>query len=259
MLKVVFIVAIIITATLYISQESVESSIKFKTYVINLEKNINRWNIIKKSIPSNIDLERFNAIVGKNVDINKWLNTEGLKSLKEVEQNGYRTAHYQLTRGAIGCFLSHYTLAKQLLNDTNNTMYLILEDDAGIHSKTFDEIRSEIIKAKLINWDILLLGTHRLHGVMEKGFVKANGFWGLFGYLINKEGARKLVTLVDSMKIDAQIDSLMSWMSQKKYLNVYASVPAIIFDNNICNDTDIQIKLKERMGIDPFMYKGLKL
>lgn len=262
MLKLLVILFIGLIIIVYICTNPKKQSFKLKTYVINLEKNVNRWKVIKKSIPYGINVERFDAIVGKDVYINKWLNEKGLRTLKEVEKNGYRTKHYQLTRGAIGCFLSHYTLAKKLLNDANNEMYLILEDDAGIKNNTFNKIHSKINQAKSVNWDILLLGTHRLHGdghVTEKHFVKVNGFWGLFGYLINKEGARKLVNFVDDMKIDAQLDALMSWMSQKGYLNIYASNQPIIFDNNIDKQTDIQINLKEKKGINPFIYKGLHL
>lgn len=258
-LVLIAIILLIVVWNLYNIKDTFVPSYNIKTYVINLRKNVTKWEIIRDSNISDVKLERFDAIDGKTVNLKKWLNREGLRSLREVEDNGYRTAHYQLTRGAVGCFLSHYTLAKKLLEDTENGMYLILEDDAGLRGDTFASIPIEIKKASTLDWDIILLGTHRIHGNIVGSFVKVNGFWGTSGYLINKKGAKKLVKEVDTTKIDAQIDAYMSWMSQTGKLNLYASKPALIFDNNILNHSDIQVSLREKKGIDPFVYKGLKV
>jgi GR25 family glycosyltransferase involved in LPS biosynthesis len=235
---------------------------KLKTYVINLDKNIVRWDLIKSSYPhtdlATIPVERFSAVVGKTVDTSIWLNDAGIAELVQVEKDGYRTRHYQLTRGGIGCFLSHYILAQKLLEDNVHDTYLIFEDDAGFPKDTMKQIK-ETLDISPSNWDIILLGTHRVHGLPLNNFIKVSAFWGLFGYLINKSGAKKLVESVDKTKIDAQLDTYMAWMAQKGNLNVYATKKAIVYDNNILRDTDIQMRLVEMRGVDPYLYKNCKV
>lgn len=237
-------------------------STKLKTYVINLDKNIVRWDLIKSSYPhtdlAKIPVERFSAVVGKTVDTSIWLNDDGIAELIQVEKQGYRTRHYQLTRGGIGCFLSHYILAKKLLEDNVHDIYLIFEDDAGFPKNTLKQIK-DTLDISPSNWDIILLGTHRVNGLPLNNFIKVSAFWGLFGYLINKSGAKKLVESVDKTKIDAQLDTYMAWMAQKGNLNVYATKKAIVYDNNIRRDTDIQMRLVEMRGVDPYIYKNCKV
>ena len=100
------------------------------TYIINMDKNKDRMDRITSAYMNSdikeIPFHRFPAVVGKNVNINDWLIPEAIQELKQVENKKYRNYHYQLTRGAIGCFLSHYTLAKQLLTDKRNDYYLNL-------------------------------------------------------------------------------------------------------------------------------------
>lgn len=235
---------------------------RMKTFVINMDKNVNRWALLKEAYPftdlQQILIERFSAIVGKEVNIHQWLNETGKRDLIEVEETGYRTHHYQLTRGAIGCFLSHYQLAKKLLHDPEYEMYLILEDDAGIREGTLREIQDALHNVPS-DWDILLLGHHRLNGIPLHSFTKVTGFWGMFGYLINKKGAALFVAEVEATKIDAQVDTYLSWMSQIGKINLYATKKDIIYDNNLTNQTDIQIRLVSKNGIDPYMYKGFKI
>lgn len=235
---------------------------KMKIFVINLDKNIYKWNLLKETYPftdlQTIPMERFSGVLGKEVDIRQWLNENGKRDLIEVEEKGYRTRHYQLTRGAIGCFLSHYQLAKKLINDPDNEVYLILEDDAGIRKETLREIEKTLDIAPS-DWDMILLGYHRVNGLPLNSFTKVTGFWGTFGYLINKKGAALFVAEVEATKIDAQIDAYLSWMSQIGKMNIYATKKDVIYDNNITNQSDIQLRLVEKNGIDPYMYKGYRV
>lgn len=238
-----------------------DEKLPIKAYVINLDKNKERWNVLREAYLENpisqIPLERFSAVVGKEVDLQPWLSPEAIRELQVTEALGYRTRHYQLTRGAVGCFLSHYTLAKKLIEDPQYTMYLILEDDAGISKDSYEEMKKVLRKAPK-DWDYLFLGHHRLLGQPFEIplFTKITGFWGMFGYLLHKRGAEKFVAAVESHKIDAQVDAYMSWLSQEGLMNMYATAKNIIFDNNTKNLSDIQIRLVEKVGINPFLYKG---
>lgn len=100
-------------------------------YIINLDKDVDRWNIISKSLNDiHSPYIRFPAIDGKQ--------------LSEEEISRYTTwfgRTFLLTHSMLGCALSHYTainkaktqiLANKPNIDPNTTWILILEDDAII-------------------------------------------------------------------------------------------------------------------------------
>lgn len=227
-------------------------------YVINLDKNTNRLEEFSKSYNSSdiseITMNRFSAILGKNVNIQDWLTDEAIEELYTVEKKGYRTRHYQLTRGAIGCFLSHYELSKKLLSDKRNDYYIIMEDDININPNGFREMQESLLNAPE-NWDIILFGFHRIiHPEYTGKFIKPGGFWGTHGYVINRKGAKKLVDETNSIKIDGQIDAFMSRMNQQGKIQIYAYKSNLFFP--VGNTSDIQYGLRPRDGIDPFNFKG---
>jgi hypothetical protein len=48
-----------------------------------------------------------------------------------AERTGYRTKHYQLTRGSVGCYMSHLQLYQHIIK-TDAQFAFIFEDDAVI-------------------------------------------------------------------------------------------------------------------------------
>jgi len=237
-----------------------DNHLKMRIVVINMDKDIARLTQLQKSfsrtdLSSKYALNRFPAVIGKNVNERDWLTDAAMKQLHDVETRGFRTHHYQLTRGAIGCFLSHYNLAKQLLEESDDIdMYFVLEDDAGLLPNCMDLIKKILLFAPE-NWDIILLYTARCNGpIINKFFTKCNQFWSTCAYILNKTGARKLVDEVDKMKMDGQIDAYLSRMVQQGKINVYGS--NIHMAEPVAIDTNIQVDLQEFPGIDPFNYGG---
>ena len=238
--------------------KTVISSKNTTTYVINLDKNPERLQQITKSYEASdireIPLKRFPAVLGKNVDIQEWLTPEAVKELNRVEKKGYRTHHYQLTRGAVGCFLSHYTLAKQLLSDKRNDYYVILEDDSVIDPNGFKTIQEAMVNTPE-NWDIVLFGFVRIINPVSYGnFIQPSGFWGLHGYVINKKGAKNLIDEVENIRIDGQLDAYISRMIQQKKMNVYAYKNPIIFQSSTLSTIQMGIRLRD--DVNPYDYRG---
>lgn len=230
-------------------------------WVINLDKNKERWNNVRRSYQQSdmttIPLTRFSAVVGKNLNPEVYLSEEAQRDLVNNEKRGYRTRHYQLSRGGIGCFLSHYELFKKLMQGDND-MYLIFEDDVGFPKNAQEQLSLAVQDAPK-DWDIILFGFSRLHGYKEKEkYVKTMGFWGTGSYIINRRGAMKFIKECDIHKMDAQIDAYMSYLSQSGKLNVYAIMDRII--STIDEGSDIQFYgVKTENGEDPFNYKGLSI
>ncbi len=233
-----------------------------KGFYINMDKNKHRDESFKKAIEktdlNNIEVSRYSAVVGKNVNLSEWLTPTAVKELNEVEHTGYRTRHYQLTRGGVGCFLSHYNLAKKLVADNSAEYYLVMEDDIHIHPQAYSNLKRHISQAPQ-GWDMLLFGYIRLveKNKIGNSWIKPRAFWGTHGYVINKSGAGKLVQEVERAKIDGQIDSYISRMCQKDMFNVYASTHILFKPAQL--GTDIQIPLVVKKGVDPFDFGGYKV
>ena len=234
---------------------------KTKVFYINLDKNVKRnheliqsYNISDLKV---MPLNRFSAILGKTVDLNKWLTPDALMQIERTEQTKRRTHHYELTTGAVGCFLSHYTLAKQLLADKEAEYYLILEDDIMVNENLLSTIKRYLSMVPA-DWDILQLSTLRnvKYNVVGE-FYEPSGFWGMQSYIINKKGAEKLVKEVNKHKIDGQIDAYLSRMVQQNKIKIYITKKRLFFVNENGIKSDIQCKVvQEDPNDNPFNYKG---
>jgi GR25 family glycosyltransferase involved in LPS biosynthesis len=229
-----------------------------RTFCINLDKDNHRYENLQRSYYASdmkhIQLERYSAILGATVSIEQWLSPSAMNEFYAVKKNGYRTHHYQLTSGAVGCFLSHYYLAKQLLDDSSADTYLILEDDVQLLPSAYTIMTRELEHAPA-DWDLIAFYYHRVIGEPAcRHFKHVNGFWGMGTYLLNKKGARKIVDEVEQNKIDGQIDAYLSRMSQQNKIRLYAS--NIHISKNVGIDTNIQIEINPISGLNPFEYKG---
>jgi len=230
------------------------------SWVINLDKNKDRLNqtmaYYNSSDLSTLPIKRYSAIVGAKLNPEDWLSEYALKEFYETEKRRYRTRHYQLSKGAIGCFLSHLNLMKQLIADNKYNTYLILEDDIRINKFAYSKI-AEIMNNPPQDWDMILLGYSKIfnYKMESKDYVEVKSFWGLNGYLINRKGANKIVDQYKMM--DCQIDSFMSWLAIKNKLNIYALVQPIVFPDSFY--TDIQINIFPVNQIDAFTYQDVYL
>ena len=237
------------------------NNLKIQTYVINMDKDRDRYTHFMKnymnSDASENDILRFPGIVGKTERPDDWMTKESLNELLKIEKKGYRTHHHSLTRGGLGCFLSHSNLAKKLLDDTINDAYLVFEDDTTVFPFTYSKIHDALNHVPQ-DWDIVLFYTIRAVGRKENNyFNKLKSFWGMNCYIINKNGAKKLLDDIRINKIDGQIDCYLSKMIQQDKLNVYSSTTQYVSCNS--KDTNIQTILKPIKGLDPFDYNGYKM
>lgn len=228
---------------------------KIKAWVINLDKNKKRLSQFNRyyhaSDIRSIPLERFSAVNGQEVDIQQYVTEKAYKQIQFSENNGYRTKHYELTRGAVGCFLSHVTLYYRLLRDSTHDYYLIFEDDA-VFSPEIMENFSIYMESLPYNWDIFNLGTiHQELFRTERYFTKLRVFWGLFGYVINKRGAQKIIDQYEHEKISKQIDSMMSVLTINNRFFVYGLIKPLV-KQDAGFGTDVQLKLRKNVSVDPF-------
>ena len=206
-----------------------------KSYVINLEKYYYKYELsLKRLNKINLKPERFNAIYIEDE------NSEEIKritypSVQYTIKNG-RYSHNNIgTTGALGCYLSHVTLWKMLL-ESDEEMFLIFEDDVDINKNINNFTENINNTINLINendWDIIFLGYfyNNTNNINIKYFKPINIIYGTHSYIINKNGARKL--LKNAFPIVDQLDSYISYMSLTRNINLYCTKNVFFSQNNL--------------------------
>ncbi len=219
-------------------------------FVINLDRRPDRWSVTYRNLTRNgfTGIQRFSAIDAKKISDTE-LTTILTPSAFEQISKPVRTEHWHLSRGAVGCFLSHATLWKQLL-DSDAPAYLIFEDDAR-SVITADKMK-RLLQDAPKDWDILLFGwivperrpilpaesDENPVTFFSRHWIQLLGFWGLHGYMITRTCAQKVLSRL--FPISAQIDSWLSDLALSGLIKIYAANPPVIFQNVSINSTDIQ-------------------
>ena len=250
--KVIFVLVLVIVLLVYLLQRSVSTNTISRAHVINLDQNTERLTIVKKQYVATdiaVPLERFSAILGADVNLQNWLTAETISELTEIEEQGFRTKHHHLTRGAIGCYLSHMELLKQI---KPGEMHLILEDDIFINPKSTLVLKN-ILATAPSDWDFILLGYNSNKNVpYSDTLVKIKSFWGTCGYLVTYKGAQKFLRATGDT-FDCQIDTFISWMAAHGQLDIYALKTPLLRPHNKF-ESDIQYPIKVT-GPESFLYR----
>lgn len=227
----------------------------FVMYLINMEHNKDRYvNFITMCASSDLPknrLMRINAINGKQIDVSQYVSTYAHDEIINAKKLKYRTKHYQLTEGAVGCFLSH-KLTYQTFNATDNFKYaLIFEDDVQFPSNVYSQIKDNMTKLPT-DWDIALLGCTCIKcNYVTKIWNKVTKFFCTHAYIINKNSCQKILNYLDNIpKINQQIDSLLSDMADENKLNIYCLKTPLCTAGK--QGTTIQIDMKYFKDIDPY-------
>lgn len=225
-----------------------------KVYLINMRKNMDRYQRFKTMF-AQTDLRensfiRVEGVNGKELDLKKYVKPETHRELLESEHSGFRKHHYQLTRGAVGCYLAHMnvyrTISKQLADYA-----LIMEDDVRIMKpeSLFYDIQ-EMIQQIPSDWDILLLGCVCFVCGKFRKYYDVNRYFLMHGYMIKKTSAEKILHLLQDEPIEQQIDAKFSDLAEKELLKIYCLRDKLAVQWDM--GTNIQIPVKNIEGINPF-------
>jgi GR25 family glycosyltransferase involved in LPS biosynthesis len=226
----------------------------FNIYLINLNRNQKRLQLFLEQFKASDlrfkTIKRVPAVDGKQLDITQYLSDRAFKEIKSIETTGYRTKHYQLTRGAVGCYLSHLKTYKQIA-DSDKEFGLIFEDDVNI-SRDFYVKLNTILKSIPNNWDVLLLGCHCLKCKKHEVHSHVRKFILLHCYIVKKTAAKELFTMLNQKPIEQQIDSELSdiLINSDKF-TIYCLNDALSWQSNSFS-TEIQVPVKNSMGVNPF-------
>jgi len=230
----------------------VKFGVNIKTYVISLaDEEIRRENIKKQLNELNIEFQFFDAIDFRNVPI----ETLGNYTTQDFK---YKKPLRPLTRGEIGCSLSHLTLISKLKQNLNSDAFLILEDDAILMPQLYTFIHSD--KLKSFDWDIIILGYSKLSCCdfnsfylkepikkIEKvdniniGLVWNEWTCGTVSYLINA----KCLSKINSIQVSSMADD-WSYIKEKFNLSIYHIRPLLVQEDFLSFESSIE---KERVNL----------
>lgn len=207
--------------------------VKTPIYCINLASEETRRKHILETFGDYVQIVE--AIDTRN---NKWLNythyltEDGLRQMKRSGETKRRQQHYELTPGAIGCFLSHIKCWNKFLDTypSDGDFVFILEDDTMPGAK-FDKTFTTISQHFPPRCDLLLC-SHLSYGEMEevehmgiqyKFLRPRSAFYLLNAYFITARGIKKILN--DLFKKDnkfyKQLDSYLSDLLNENIINVF--------------------------------------
>lgn len=225
-----------------------------RIYYINLDRRQDRNHQVMEQLKLtgllNIT-ERVQAVDGSKITLNSSNNLFTSYGINSI--NGkYSLYGITLTKGGAGCALSHRNVWLKINNTPNVNRALILEDDVSIiNKKIFSQKLNELVKNAPKNFDVLFVGYHPgTLKYMNKSFdqfTKSKKTYGLFGYIVTKKGAEKLLKIYP---IDYQIDTEISRKIHDIGLEVYLVKPEHRIIHSEPSEisksgTDIQLNKKE--------------
>jgi len=225
-----------------------------KIFIINLKSRYDRLKNMKSLAETlNMDknkIEIFEAIVGKELkdsDIYNFLSISSLDTLHNKSTN-----HKDIrTRGAIGCYLSHYKIWEKIINENLNNV-LIFEDDllTDVNTKEFEDYVNFLPQdydIALLSWFSLWfdpLNNPKKNTIINNYWNKYNSInvFGCGSYLLSRKGAEKLIK--NAFPICYQVDAYINILNDLESSFVrYIANKSLFKQNN--SKTDIQVDCKE--------------
>lgn len=229
------------------SIQCLSSSDNINTIVISLNHRIDRRN--------HIEIELFR----NNVDYSFSDATNGEKLESMDLQYFTKNAYNNLSKGSLGCAISHMKVWEKVAISKTSDLFLILEDDV-ILKQNFSLELNNLLSCIPIDFDIIFLGGFNNRPqdieffINESLFKSFNPRRGFYSYIINSESARKLINLVKPIDlIYGGIDTFIGKLVRMKKLRAYQVFPSIVdvdysFDSNIYNYSERNRKKIENIS-----------
>ncbi|XP_039618701.1 procollagen galactosyltransferase 2 isoform X1 [Polypterus senegalus] len=224
-----------------------------EVYLINLRRRPDRRERMLNSLyEQEIDVKVVDAVDGSA------LNSSDIKSLGVDLLPGYYDPYSgrTLTKGEVGCFLSHYYIWKEIV-DLQLDKALVFEDDVrfqGNFKRRLMRLMEEIELVEL-DWDLIYLGRKQVNPTKEEevenvqNLVVADYSYWTLSYVISLQGALKLLNaepLTKMLPVDEFLPLMYDKHPNEQYkthflnrnLQVYSTHPLLVFPCHYAGDPE---------------------
>ena len=170
----------------------------------------------------------------------------------------------QLSAGEVACYLSHYCLWQQVVEQQQP--YLMVFEDDIYFSKSADAVLNnldwlpsnfDVIKLETMYEEVILsksVNVVLMHGVYQM----QSSHMGTAGYIISQIGAKKLMMMTQEFGIERPVDHIMfEKFIEQKNSKVYQVNPALCIQDKVYNpdfskfgsELEDERKVRERQPI----------
>jgi len=220
----------------------VEEVLYKNAYVINLRRREDRWRVTKAHLSGlGFAPTRFEAVDGASIP-DPLVQVFTTPRARESIHRGYRREHHEISRGSVGCSLSHFALWRKLL-DSEQPHMTVFEDDAEC-------LRPDALGLLPFGsgrFDLLLLGG--LYDYSSKDVTaglsvkEVKRFLCTHAYVIWKDAAWRLLQF--AFPIQKQVDFYMHMLPT---ITIMACVPSLFHQRPAISQTDVQIPLQSKLS-----------
>ncbi|XP_029612593.1 procollagen galactosyltransferase 1 [Salmo trutta] len=223
-----------------------------EVFMINLKKRTDRRDRMLRTLyEQEIACKVIQAVDGKAMNISE-INTLGIHMLP-----GYSDPYHgrPLTKGELGCFLSHYNIWKEIA-ERGLKSSLVIEDDLRFEvffKRRLMNLMSEV-ESQGLDWDLIYIGRKRMqvdrpeksvpniHNLVEADY----SYWTL-GYMMSLQGAQKLLR-AEPLKRILPVDEFLPVMFNKhpvsdymehfeeRDLKAFSAEPLLVFPTHYTGD-----------------------
>lgn len=198
-----------------------------EVFMINLLRRTDRRDRMLRTLyEQQIECKIIAAVDGKA------LNSTQVEALGIEMLPGYSDPYHgrPLTKGELGCFLSHYNIWTEIVDRGLKTS-LVIEDDLRFEiffKRRLQNLMHEI-QSQRLDWDLIYIGRKRMqvdrpeksvpriHNLVEADY----SYWTL-GYMISLRGAQKLLR-AEPLKKMLPVDEFLPVMYNKHPIEEYMS------------------------------------
>uniref|UniRef100_A0A8C7DIP9 procollagen galactosyltransferase n=1 Tax=Oncorhynchus kisutch TaxID=8019 RepID=A0A8C7DIP9_ONCKI len=221
-------------------------------FMINLKKRTDRRDRMLRTLyEQEIACKVIQAVDGKAMNISE-INALGIHMLP-----GYSDPYHgrPLTKGELGCFLSHYNIWKEIA-ERGLKSSLVIEDDLRFEvffKRRLMNLMSEV-ESQGLDWDLIYIGRKRMqvdhpeksvpniHNLVEADY----SYWTL-GYMMSLQGAQKLLR-AEPLKRILPVDEFLPVMFNKhpvsdymeqfevRDLKAFSAEPLLVFPTHYTGD-----------------------
>ncbi|XP_030063805.1 inactive glycosyltransferase 25 family member 3 [Microcaecilia unicolor] len=231
-----------------------------EVFLINLKRRSDRRERMLRSLyEQEISCEVVDAVDGSA------LNSSDIKKLGVNLLPGYYDpfSGRTLTKGEVGCFLSHFTVWKEVVKRQLDRA-VVMEDDVrfeGFFKQRLMRLMKEVTEATL-NWDLIYLGRKQVNIEPEESvegvtnLVHASYSYWTLAYVISQQGAQKLLNaepLSRMLPVDEFLPIMSDTHPNEQYkahfvnrnLQVFSAQPLLVYpvryadEPNWVSDTEI--------------------